>query len=69
MPTNLAIDENLLKTAQKVGGHKTKKNTVNEALKEYIMRRKRRGILSMFRKVEIEPLYDYKKERLPSFYY
>ncbi len=63
MPTNLAIDEDLLKTAQKVGGHKTKKNAVNEALKEYIMRRKRRGILSMFGKVEIEPSYDYKKER------
>ncbi|MBI5665527.1 MAG: type II toxin-antitoxin system VapB family antitoxin [Nitrospirae bacterium] len=63
MPTNLAIDENLLKTAQKVGGHKTKKSAVNETLKEYIVRRKRRGILSMFGKVEIEPSYDYKKER------
>lgn len=63
MPTNLGIDENLLKTAQKVGGHKTKKNTVNEALKEYIMKRKRKGILSIFGKVEVEPSYNYKKER------
>jgi len=63
MPTNLAIDEDLLKIAQKAGGHKTKKNTVNEALKEYIMKRKRKGIISLFGKIDIEPSYDYKKER------
>lgn len=63
MPTNLAIDENLLKEAQKVGRHKTKKNTVNEALKEYIMKRKQKSILSLFGKVDIEPSYNYKKER------
>ena len=40
MATNLAIDEELLKEAQKVGNHKTKKETVNEALKEYIQRKK-----------------------------
>ena len=42
MPTNLAIDENLLSEALKVGGFKTKKNTVNEALKEFIRRRKQK---------------------------
>jgi len=63
MPTNLAIDEDLLKIAQKAGGHKTKKNTVNEALKEYIMKRKRKGIISLFGKIDIEPSYDYKKDR------
>jgi hypothetical protein len=63
MPTNLAIDEALLKEAQKIGKHKTKKNTVNEALKEYIMKRKQKNILSLFGKVDIEPSYDYKKER------
>ncbi len=63
MPTNLAINDDLLKEAQKVGGHKTKKNTVNEALKEYIERRKRKEIISMFGKVEMDSSYDYKKER------
>jgi Arc/MetJ family transcription regulator len=33
MPTNLAIDDELLSEAQKIGGHRTKKDTVNEALK------------------------------------
>ena len=63
MPTNLAIDDKLLNEAQKIGRHKTKKNTVNEALKEYIMKRKQKNILSLFGKVDIEPSYDYKKER------
>ena len=63
MATNLAIDERLLEEALKVGKHKSKKDTVNEALKEYIMRRKRRDILSLFGKVEMEPSYDYRKER------
>ena len=55
MATNLAIDERLLEEALKVGKHKTKKDTVNEALKEYVMRRKRRDILSLFGRVEMEP--------------
>jgi Arc/MetJ family transcription regulator len=63
MATNLAIDGKLLEEALKIGGHKTKKNAVNEALKEYIMKRKQKDILSLFGKVDIEPSYDYKKER------
>ena len=41
MPTNLALDDNLLNKALRLGGHRTKRETVNEALKEYIERRKR----------------------------
>lgn len=63
MPTNLAIDENLLEEALKIGGQKTKKDTVNEALKEFIMKRKQKDILSLFGKIDIEPSYDYKKQR------
>jgi Arc/MetJ family transcription regulator len=63
MPTNLAIDENLLNEALKIGGHKTKKNTVNEALREYILKRKQKDILSLFGKMDMEPAYDYKKAR------
>ncbi|MDI6745266.1 MAG: type II toxin-antitoxin system VapB family antitoxin [Thermodesulfovibrionales bacterium] len=63
MPTNLAIDEKLLNEALKVSGHKTKKNTVNEALKEFIQRRKQRDIISLFGKVEMKPSYDYKRDR------
>jgi len=41
MPTNLGIDEKLLSEALRLGGHRTKKATVNEALQEYIAQRKR----------------------------
>lgn len=41
METNLALDEKLLDEALKLGGHSTERETVNEALLEYIQRRKR----------------------------
>ena len=63
MATNLAIDEKLLAEAVKVGGLKPKKSAVNEALKEFIERRKRKDILKMFGNVEMEPSYDYKISR------
>src|SRR5437879_991253 len=47
MPTNLAIDDRLLEEARKVGGHKTKKDTVKEERREYIKRRKQVEILDL----------------------
>jgi Arc/MetJ family transcription regulator len=66
MPTNLAIDDLLLEEAQRVGGHRTKKATVNEALTEYIQHRKQAAILKLFGTVEFDPKYDYKKQRRKS---
>jgi Arc/MetJ family transcription regulator len=63
MPTNLAIDDKLLNRALKIGGHKTKKETVNEALLEYIQRRQQKEIIQFFGKVEFERDYDYKAGR------
>ena len=63
MPTNLAIDDELLQEAQKMGGHRTKKATVTEALEEYIRRRKQLQILELFGKIEYDPDYDYKIRR------
>jgi Bacterial antitoxin of type II TA system, VapB len=63
MPTNLAIDDRLIQEAQKLGRHRTKKETVNAALDEYIRHRKQQGILSLFGTVDYEPGYDYKRER------
>lgn len=63
MPTNLAIDEKLLDEALKLSGHKTKKDTVNEALREFIQKRKQKNILLMFGKIEMKETYDYKQER------
>lgn len=39
MATNLAIDDSLVREAQQLGGHKTKKEAVTEALLEYIQRK------------------------------
>jgi Arc/MetJ family transcription regulator len=63
LPTNLAIDDGLLEEAQKLGQHRTKRETVNAALDEYIRRRKQQQILSLFGKIEYDRHYDYKQER------
>jgi Arc/MetJ family transcription regulator len=63
MATNLAIDDRLLDEARKVGGHKTKKATVTEALTEYVQRRRQQKILDLFGRVSVDPKYDYKAQR------
>jgi Arc/MetJ family transcription regulator len=63
MPTNLAIDDNLIEQAKIIGGHKTKKAVVTEALEEYIQRRKQLQILKLTGKIEYDEAYDYKALR------
>ena len=63
MPTNLAIDDELLDQALSVGGYRTKRETVNEALREFIQRRKRLELLKLVGKVEYDQRYDHKQER------
>jgi hypothetical protein len=63
MATNLAIDDKLIIEAQSIGGTKTKKAAVTEALEEYIQRRKQLQLTSLFGKIEYDPKYDYKKNR------
>jgi len=61
--TNLAIDQNLLAEALEIGKLPTKKATVNEALREFVQRRKQLKALEMFGKFDFDPDYDYKEER------
>jgi hypothetical protein len=63
MATNLALDDRLLEEAQRVGGHRTKKATVTEALEEYIQRRTQARIRTLFGTVDFDARYDYKKQR------
>lgn len=63
MATNLFIDEHLLKEAVALGRHKTKRSAVNDALQEYVLRRKQLQIKEMFGTVDYDPDYDYKSER------
>ena len=63
MATNLAIDQELLIEALEVSGLKTKKDTVNLALKEFVNRRKQLEILRLFSTMDPDHDYDYKKGR------
>lgn len=63
MATNLAIDDKLLEDARIIGKHATKKAVVNEALAEYIQRRKQAEIINLFHSVEYDSDYDYKAQR------
>jgi len=63
MPTNLALDDELIDEARRLGGHRTKRDAVNEALAEYVARHKRRRVKEIFGKVAWDEDYDYKVER------
>jgi len=47
MLTNLALDDDLIEEARLIGRHKTKKEAVTIALREYITRRKQLGVLEL----------------------
>ena len=63
MTTNLALDPALLDEAHRIGGHRTKKATVTEALREYINRRKQQRVLDMFGAIVYHEDYDHKDQR------
>jgi len=63
MPTNLAIDDQLLDQARSLGGYRTKRETVNEALREFIQQRQRRALAKLAGKIDYDSKYDYKRER------
>lgn len=63
MPTNLALDDQLIADAVKIGCHKTKKEAVTVALREYIQRRKQLRLLDLRGKIEYDPRYDHKALR------
>ena len=63
MATNLSIDPGLLDEALSISGLKTKKDTVNQALEEFIQRRKQREITALFGNLPGDEGYDYKAGR------
>ncbi len=63
MATNIELNEPLLSMAMRLGGMKTKKEAVNQALAEYVQRREQLKILDFFDKVDLDPDFDYKKQR------
>ena len=63
MATNLAIDDALLERARRVGKLRTKKETVTQALTEFIQRRRQREILKSLGTIEFRKGWDYRKDR------
>lgn len=63
MATNLQIDDRLITRAVKLGGHRTKKAAVTQALTQYIQHLEQEKILPLFGAVDYDPAYDYKKQR------
>ena len=61
--TDFKIDDQLIREAQKLGNHHTKKDAVTAALVEYIRRIKQQEIISLFGTIDFDPRYDYKRER------
>lgn len=63
MATNIELDEELLSKAMSLGGMRTKKEAVNQALLEYVQKREQLKILDFFGTVDMDPDFDYKKQR------
>ena len=63
MATNLALDDRLIVSAQKAGGHKTKRAAVTEALREYIQHKNQLKVLDFFGQVRYDPRFNYKLQR------
>lgn len=63
MATSLAIDMELLEEARELGQLKTKKDTVNLALKEFVNRRRQLELTKLFGTMDHDLDYDYKKAR------
>lgn len=63
MATNLAISDELLTQALQIGGFRTKKDTVNAALAEFIQKRKASELIGLFGNVSYDDDYDYKAHR------
>lgn len=63
MATNLDLDDKLIEAARRLGGHKTKRDTVTRALEEYVQWLRQQAIVNEFGKIDYDPKLDYKKQR------
>ncbi len=63
MHESVDVDEKLLDTALRAGGMRTKKDTVDLALREFVRKRRAEELVSMFGTIDYDASYDYKQER------
>jgi Arc/MetJ family transcription regulator len=64
MRTNIVLDESLVKEAMKLSRMKTKKELVNQALREFVENRKRLNLMDLAGKIEFAKDYNYKALRV-----
>ena len=63
MRTNIVLDDEIVKEAFSVSGIKTKRDLVNQALKEFVEHRKRLDLRELKGIGELRADYDYKALR------
>ncbi|MDD5479996.1 type II toxin-antitoxin system VapB family antitoxin [Rhodoferax sp.] len=63
MATNLALNDDLIEEARQLGGHRTKKEVVTQALLEYVQRRRQAGLIDLFGTIEFDDALDAKAQR------
>ncbi len=63
MATNLGLDDKLIREAVRAGKHRTKKEAVNAALREYIKMRRRAGILELAGTIDFWPDFNHRALR------
>jgi predicted transcriptional regulator len=63
MAINLQIDEALIEEALALGNQQTKRDVVEQALREYVQRRKQQMVIDLFGTIDYEEDYNYKHQR------
>jgi len=63
MRTNIVIDDELLDEAFSVSSAKTKKDLIHEALREFVLLKKRKDLTDLAGSVKFYRNYDHKKLR------
>ena len=62
MATNVGIDPQLIKAALSLGGKRSKRAVIDEALREYVLRCQQRGVIKLFGTIDYDQSYSYKKQ-------
>ena len=63
MATNVELDEALIQEARRLGKHRSKRATIEEALREYVEHRQQKEVLKLFGEIDYDTSYDYKALR------
>ena len=63
MATNLALDDQLIEEARILGGYRTKREVVTQALLDYVQKKKQLQILNSFATIDFDLNYDAAMQR------